>query len=121
MKPWMRKFVGVIGVTAGAVTIPVAVAPSAHADSAYGCNYPEVCFYTDTHVQSAIVARFKVVTSSWQYLQYPNTNYAVVNTRNDDVAYVLNSSGTVNCVKPNGSYSSAERVVAVRISSRSTC
>ncbi|MET9359242.1 hypothetical protein ABZY14_41180, partial [Streptomyces sp. NPDC006617] len=100
MKPWMRKFVGVIGVTAAAVTIPVAVAPSAHADSAYGCNYPEVCFYTDTNVQSAIVARFKVVTSSWQYLKYPNTNYAVVNTRNDDVAYVLNSSGRVNCVKP---------------------
>ncbi|MER7805471.1 hypothetical protein ABTX71_34850 [Streptomyces parvulus] len=89
--------------------------------SAYRCNYPEVCFYADPNVQSAIVARFQVVTSSWQYLQYPNTGYAVVNTRNDDVAYVLQSDGKVLCVKPNGSFGSGERVVAVRIDSRSSC
>ncbi len=121
MKPWMRKFVGMVGATAAAATIPVVAAPSAHADSAYRCNYPEVCFYADPNVQSAIVARFQVVTSSWQYLQYPNTGYAVVNTRNDDVAYVLQSDGKVLCVKPNGSFGSGERVVAVRIDSRSTC
>ncbi|MEU5145356.1 hypothetical protein [Streptomyces sp. NPDC021139] len=121
MKRWMRKFVGMVSATAAAATIPVVVAPSAHADSANRCNYPEVCFYADPNVQSAIVARFQVVTSSWQYLQYPNTGYAVWNTRNDDVAYVLQSDGKVLCVKPNGGYGSGERVIAVRIDSRSTC
>ncbi|ESU46077.1 hypothetical protein P376_5942 [Streptomyces sp. HCCB10043] len=72
-------------------------------------------------MNSTIVGRFKVVTSYWQYLDNPNTEYSIVNTRNDDVAHVKNSNGTVSCIKPNGSMSSGQRIVAIRIDSSPTC
>ncbi|EFE79166.1 hypothetical protein K7395_01955 [Streptomyces filamentosus] len=121
MKSWVRKCVGASGALAAAVALSVVYAPSAQADSAYGCNYPEVCVYSDTSVNSTIVGRFKVVTSYWQYLDNPNTEYSIVNTRNDDVAHVKNSNGTVSCIKPNGSMSSGQRIVAIRIDSSPTC
>ncbi|MER6748366.1 hypothetical protein ACFTZ8_05555 [Streptomyces fungicidicus] len=105
---------------AGALLLGLAVAPAAHADSAYGCIYPQVCIYDDTSVTSPIVGRFQQVTSTWQYLSNPQSYYAVVNTRNDDVAYVLDSYGT-HCIKPNGSMSSSGRITAIRIDSRSSC
>ncbi|MFI8308778.1 hypothetical protein ACIF80_36330 [Streptomyces sp. NPDC085927] len=118
MKNLSRRFHLVTA--AGALLLGLAVAPAAHADSAYGCIYPQVCVYDDTSVTSPIVGRFQQVTSSWQYLSNPQSYYAVYNSRNDDVAYVLDNYGT-HCIEPNGSMSSSGRITAIRIDSRSSC
>lgn len=101
----------------------VAISP-AHADSAHGCPYPYTCVYSEMNMQGSIVARYKVVTSDWQYLNNPVTGFSVYNTRNDDTVYtyfdVLGGWGTA-CAQPNGSVGSDGTLRRIRIDSSPTC
>ncbi|MFJ6438385.1 hypothetical protein [Streptomyces sp. NPDC091416] len=120
MKSWKRKCVSAAGAAAAIAAISLANPSTAQANSMYGCNYPEVCFTTGSG-NHTIFARFKDVTSSWQYLNNPNTDYGAINTRNDDVAYLLESDGGVYCLKPNSTMGTSKTIKAIRISSSATC
>jgi hypothetical protein len=110
-----------LATTAAAVTIgALGAAPAAQA-SADGCYYPQVCLYAGTRM-SRPVARFRDVTSGWQWLGRSFGTRGVRNTRLNDVAYLLTTGGRVICVPPGaraGLYSGG--FTAIRISWRSHC
>jgi hypothetical protein len=88
---------------------------------ALNCQYPYVCLYNFDYV---MVEKFKVVTSGWQTFSRRDVARAV-NTRNDDVAYILHTNGVVECLpagSPNDVYVFTLGVPsAIRISSAPTC
>ncbi|MFF9060895.1 hypothetical protein ACIRPQ_24265 [Streptomyces sp. NPDC101213] len=103
----------------------VAGAPAAHAESpTQGCPYPYVCFYVDEHAYEAgtPIAKYRDVTSSYQTVR-ARPHYYVVNTRNDDVAYLRLQDGTSICLRPNSQtvFANAYSVTGIKISSSSTC
>ncbi|MFF8535111.1 hypothetical protein ACF07B_24765 [Streptomyces sp. NPDC015532] len=114
-----------LAVVAGAVAaVSVAGAPAATAEPVqHGCAYPYVCLYVNQAAVTAghPAAKFRVVTSGFQDVTSRN-GYIVLNTRNDDVAYLRSSAGTL-CVGPNTTtvMSPGLTVNGVKISSRATC
>jgi hypothetical protein len=121
VKASLRKAAGTLSVAAAAVSVSVAGAPPAQADSAYGCIYPQVCIYSEPTVNSPIVGRFQDVTSHWQRPNNPQTGFSIVNTRNDDVVFIQYSTGSTYCIKPNGGVSDIRTITAIRISSSAIC
>jgi hypothetical protein len=119
-----------IGVAAAAVASAMTVmAPPASADSAYGCAYPRVCFYpNDSAIRAkAPTASYQDVTNSYQDLG-PASRGAdwVVNTRNDDRAYLRYLDGGTTrefCLAPNSNtfFVSSLTVTGIRIDNAATC
>ncbi|MGV9943506.1 hypothetical protein [Streptomyces sp. NPDC003401] len=68
------------------------------------------------------VAKYRDVTSSYQTVR-SRPHYHVVNTRNDDVAYLRLQDGNAICLPPNHQtvFTNAYSVTGTRISSSSTC
>jgi hypothetical protein len=113
--PMIRR---AFAVTAAATTLAVlGVQPAAQASS--GCYYPQVCL---SERNGAITGRFRDVTSGWQWLGRSFGTSSIRNTRHDDVAYLLTTTGRVICVPPRSHAGLLEGgFTAVRISYRSTC
>ncbi|MFJ4336848.1 hypothetical protein [Streptomyces sp. NPDC088915] len=125
MKSVIRKAAGLAGAFVAVAAMSVTSAPAAHAESpTHGCPYPYVCFYVDEHAWNAgtPVAKFRDVTSSYQAVT-ARPHYHVVNTRNDDVAYLRLQSGGSVCLPPNFDtvFANSYSVNGIRISSSSTC
>lgn len=101
----LRKKLSAAAITVTLSTLgAVAVASPASAASAYGCNWPRVCFYltTSSWNNSAPTAAFQDVTSSYQNLgSRSRGSYAVYNSRNDDGALLRFTNGSTFCVWPN--------------------
>ncbi|MCT4353639.1 hypothetical protein M5362_10915 [Streptomyces sp. Je 1-79] len=123
-RPLIMAGLGVIGATAALVTASPASA------AAPACPYPYVCFYNVddlNHPAAKMTGKYQVVTSGWQW--FTGSSYGadlVVNTRNDDVAYVHMSNGTVICVENNSRHSfindePLRYADGVRISSAANC
>ncbi len=104
----------------------MATAPSASADSAFGCSWPRVCFYLTDAAWAADspTAAYQDITSGYQTLGAASrgSNY-VYNSRNDDVAYLHLTNGAVICLTPSTilHISSSFTVDKIRISSAATC
>lgn len=103
--------------SAGVVAVPT----SASAASRSGCGYPYVCLYAGS-TGSRPLSKFRDVTSGWQWLGRSFGARSFKNTRHDDVAYILTTTGRTICVRPgvtgglmNGG------ATAIRISYRSHC
>jgi hypothetical protein len=99
------------------------------AASAYGCNWPRVCFYLEyaNVLAQQPTAAFQDRTSYWQQLGSRSRNaYMVYNSRNDDGARLLYADGSWRCLRPgtvrshDRSYPD-EQVVAVRIMDDPDC
>lgn len=92
------------------------------AAGALGCTYPYVCLY---NANDQKVEQYRVVTSGWQSFSRTDVYYGV-NTRNDDVAYIRYTNGTVACL-PAGTASTVWNLRAhgvpngIRIDSSSVC
>ena len=96
----------------GAPTPAVAAARS-------GCGYPHVCLYTGSGQR---LGQFRDVTSGWQWLSRSFGARSFKNTRHDDVAYILTTTGRVICVRPGATGGVMNGgATAIRISYRSTC
>jgi hypothetical protein len=61
-----------------------------------GCRYPYVCVYNGSQTR---VGQFVDRTPYFQTFSRSDVTYAF-NTRHDDVAYFLYSSGRISCVAP---------------------
>ncbi|WP_392972493.1 hypothetical protein [Streptomyces sp. LN245] len=124
MNSIIRKAANLAVVTGAVAAVSMAGAPAANAEPVqHGCAYPYVCFYVDQAAVTAghPAAKFQVVTSGFQDVT-SREGYVVLNTRNDDVAYLRSNAGTL-CVGPNTTtvMSSGLTINGVKISSRATC
>ncbi|MFF3891541.1 hypothetical protein [Streptomyces sp. NPDC001914] len=120
----IRKAANLAVVTGAVAAATMAGAPAANAEPVqHGCAYPYVCFYVNRAAVNAghPAAKFQVVTSGFQDVT-SRDGYIVLNTRNDDVAYLRSNAGTL-CVGPNTTtvMSAGITIDGIRISSSSTC
>ncbi|MFJ8021994.1 hypothetical protein [Streptomyces sp. NPDC096311] len=125
MKSVIRKAAGLAGAVVAAAAMSVTGASAAQAEApTHGCPYPYVCFYVDEHAYDAgtPITKYRDVTSSYQTVR-SRPHYHVVNTRNDDVAYLRLQDGTSICLPPNfeTAFTNAYSVTGIKISSSSTC
>ncbi|MFD9435698.1 hypothetical protein [Streptomyces sp. NPDC060002] len=125
MKSVIRKAAGLAGASVAVAAMSVTGASAAPAESpTHGCPYPYVCFYVDEHAYSAgtPITKYRDVTSSYQTVR-SRPHYHVVNTRNDDVAYLRLQDGNSICLVPNSEtvFANTYSVTGIRISSSSTC
>lgn len=91
LKRWVRPIVAIwLGLTSAVV-----VAVPAQAAAFYPCSYPYVCLYTTN--PDAWAERYQVVTSGFQPFSRRDIT-EVRNMRNDDVAFIRYTNGTVRCV-----------------------
>ncbi|MET7921703.1 hypothetical protein ABZU45_39090 [Streptomyces avermitilis] len=125
MKSVIRKAAGLAGASVTFAAMSVTGASAAQAESpTHGCPYPYVCFYVDEHAYNAgtPIAKYRDVTSSYQTVR-SRPHYHVVNTRNDDVAYLRLQDGNSICLVPNSEtvFANAYSVTGIKISSSSTC
>lgn len=125
MKSVIRKAAGPAGAVVAAAAMSVTGASAAHAEApTHGCPYPYVCFYVDEHAYDAgtPITKYRDVTSTYQTVR-SRPHYHVVNTRNDDVAYLRLQDGTSICLPPNFGtvFTNAYSVTGIRISNSSTC
>ncbi|MER6788446.1 hypothetical protein ABT330_28195 [Streptomyces sp. NPDC000658] len=125
MKSLIRKAAALAGASVAVATLSATGASAAQAESpTNGCPYPYVCFYVDEHAWNAgtPIAKYRDVTSSYQTVR-SRPHYHVLNTRNDDVAYLRLQDGSSICLPPNHEtvFSNAYSVTGIRISSSSTC
>ncbi|ESP98912.1 Hypothetical protein B591_12168 [Streptomyces sp. GBA 94-10 4N24] len=110
---------------AGGVSVAAQTAASASTSApvraaADTCSYPYVCLFKN----GTRIGQFQDVTSGFQNLpsRPSGPNLVVQNTRNDDVAYIRWSGGTVTCIPPKQSFTvSGGTLTGIRIDSRSTC
>ena len=119
----MRKSVKAAVAAAFTATLAAGalVAPGAAEASSNGCDYPRVCLYAGVQMTRPI-ARFRDVTPGWQWLNHSFGANAFRNTRHDDVAYLLTTTGQTICVRPGATGGlMSGGVTAIRISYRSTC
>ncbi|MEU4170799.1 hypothetical protein AB0F46_28460 [Streptomyces sp. NPDC026665] len=120
----IRKVANLAVVTGAVAAATMAGAPAANAEPVqHGCAYPYVCFYVNRAAVNAghPAAKFQVVTSGFQDVT-SRDGYIVLNTRNDDVAYLRSNAGTL-CLGPNTTtvMSAGITIDGIRISSSSTC
>ncbi|MFD3622837.1 hypothetical protein ACFWWT_48605 [Streptomyces sp. NPDC058676] len=125
MKSVIRKAAGVGGVSVAVAATSMTGASTAQAEPpTYGCPYPYLCFYVDDDAWKAgtPIAKYRDVTSSYQTVK-ARPHYRVVNTRNDDVAYLRLQDGNSVCLSPNSEtmFANAYSVTGIKISSSSTC
>lgn len=125
MKSVIRRAAGLACAGVAVAAMSVTGASAAQAESpTQGCPYPYVCFYVDEHAYDAgtPIAKYRDVTSSYQTVR-SRPHYHVVNTRNDDVAYLRLQDGNSICLDPNSEtvFTNAYRVTGIKISSSSTC
>ncbi|MFF1542619.1 hypothetical protein [Streptomyces sp. NPDC058291] len=125
MKSVLRKAAGVVGASVAVAALSATGASAARAEPpTHGCSYPYVCFYVDDHAYDAgtPIAKYRDVTSSYQSVR-SRPHYHVVNTRNDDVAYLRLQDGGSICLPPNFEtvFANSYSVTGIRISSSSTC
>jgi hypothetical protein len=90
-----------------------------------GCPYPYVCFYPtySDYFADHPVSRYRDVTSGWQYLRSLSVGADwITNTRNDDVAYLHFTDGSVECMVPHSVHNwNDKQVDRVRIDSSPSC
>ncbi|MFD4790171.1 hypothetical protein ACFWN1_24580 [Streptomyces sp. NPDC058459] len=125
MHTLIRRTAGIAGALVAVVTMSVTGASAAPAEGpTNGCPYPYVCFYVDQRAWDAgtPITRYRDITSSYQTVK-SRPHYYVLNTRNDDVAYLRLQDGSSICLPPNfsTSFTNAYSVTGIRISSSSTC
>lgn len=87
------------------------------------CGYPYVCLYQGSSMRNP-TGRFRDVTSGWQWLSRSRGARGFVNTRHDDVAYVLTTGNQVICIRPGttgGMGPDGGGIKAIRISSSARC
>ncbi|WP_149179301.1 hypothetical protein [Streptomyces sp. TRM49041] len=99
-----NRLIGVGAAVAMAGGAMLTAAPTASADSAYGCSWPYVCFYKTKSDWDARkpTASFKDITSYYQKLgSRSHGAYAIYNSRNDDGASIRYTNGSTLCLKPN--------------------
>ncbi|MFV2112172.1 hypothetical protein ACFHW0_07490 [Micromonospora sp. LOL_025] len=100
----VKRFVGSILSAGVMLTTMVVSAPAASAATAYGCGYPQVCFYKTKADWDARrwTAAYKDITNYNQVLGSSAAgSYAVYNSRNDDGAFLRFAIGTSHCLLPN--------------------
>ncbi|MER7773123.1 hypothetical protein [Kitasatospora sp. NPDC096140] len=127
MRNGLRKFAATAAVGVSVLTMSLAGATGAQADSQDGCPYPYVCIY-DGPSSETIVAEFRDITSYYQ-----NTNhgpgFAAVNTRNQDTVWLRidYGSGTIgyqclsNASHDQNSISSIGTITGIKITSNTSC
>lgn len=125
MKSVIRKAASFAGASVAVTAMSLTGASPAQAESpTHGCPYPYVCFYVDEHAYDAgtPITKYRDVTSSYQTVR-SRPHYHVVNTRNDDVAYLRLQDGNSICLPPNYEtvLANAYSVTGIKISSSSTC
>lgn len=87
-----------------ALVATISATTPAAANTAYGCGYPQVCFYKTQADWNARTwtAAYKDVTSYYQTLGSNSAgSFAVYNSRNDDGASLKFSDGHTTCIHPN--------------------
>ncbi|GAB3951338.1 hypothetical protein [Streptomyces sparsus] len=77
-----------VGVAAAA--LPLAASP-AQAASMHGCKYPNVCLYKGSYTSGSIWGRYQDPGYQSMPSAYRNVTDAVVNTRNDDSVWLLDT------------------------------
>src|SRR4051812_43021424 len=122
----MRRNNKIIAGAAVAITATAAVGtlalPAQASSDLDDCPYPYVCLYKWDDTGWQRTGQFRQITSYWQYLTVSRGAQAVVNTRHDDVVYVIHLDGTVGCFPPrNPRGGEIAPVIAIRISSSDTC
>ncbi|MGW7045199.1 hypothetical protein ACWGDT_21350 [Streptomyces avermitilis] len=125
MKSVIRKAAGLAGASVAVAAMSVTGASAAQEEApTQGCPYPYVCFYVDEHAynEGTPITKYRDVTSSYQTVR-ARPHYHVVNTRNDDVAYLRLQDGNSICLVPNSEtvFANAYSVTGIKISSSSTC
>ncbi|MFF3335368.1 hypothetical protein ACFYWX_38510 [Streptomyces sp. NPDC002888] len=125
MKSVIRKAAALAGVSVAVAAMSATGASAAQAEPpTHGCPYPYVCFYVDEHAWNAgtPIAKYRDVTRSYQTVR-SRPHYHVVNTRNDDVAYLRLQDGASICLTPNTEtvFTNTYSVTGIKISSSSTC
>lgn len=120
---YRRKLIGLLSVALMTGATWVAATPASAVGG--GCAYPRVCFYLtyDDFYNDRPTASFQDVTSGWQNLG-PRSFGAdwIVNTRNDDVAYLHFTDGSTWCMTPRETDQWTTKTVdKIRISWSSTC
>lgn len=117
----------IVGSLVAAVSAGV-LAVTGTADAAAGkglgnCGYPYVCLYRNG-ANGKATGKFRDVTRNWQWLNRSKGALTVVNTRRDDVVYLLPARGKAVCLEPRqtGGFAADQGgVKAVRISRSSRC
>lgn len=108
-----------LAVTAATTTLAVlGVQPAAQASS--GCSYPQVCVYRSSQTARPS-ARYRDVTTGWQWLGRSRGSAGLLNTRHDDVVFVLDMAGDVHCVPPRTRAGFWNGIAAIRISYINHC
>ncbi|MFI6209892.1 hypothetical protein ACIBAI_26510 [Streptomyces sp. NPDC051041] len=77
-----------LGATAAVVLL---TASPAQAASMYGCSYPYVCLYNGSYSAGSIWGRYQDPGYQSMPTAYRNITDAVVNTRNDDSVWLLDT------------------------------
>lgn len=122
----LRQYVCVLlATTATTLGVTVAAPHQAAADTAYGCGYPQVCFYDSPEDWQARRwdAAYKDITSTYQTLT-PQAygSYAIYNSRNDDGVLLHHTDGWTKCLAPGGVMTYGLAVVdKIRIMNSPTC
>jgi hypothetical protein len=95
---------GGAAVACATLALSFAGVSTASANTAYGCGYPQVCFYKTQARWDAQSwnAAYKDVTSGYQTLSSAAYGaYSVFNSRNDDGALLHYTNGGTLCLQPN--------------------
>ncbi|MET8571890.1 hypothetical protein [Streptomyces sp. NPDC004783] len=93
-----------LALVCGTFGLTISNASTASAGTAFGCGYPQVCFYKTQADWNAKrwTAAYKDLTSSYQTLSSGARGaYAVFNSRNDDGARLHFTDGHAECLEPN--------------------
>ncbi|MDT0404920.1 MULTISPECIES: peptidase inhibitor family I36 protein [Streptomyces] len=121
---WRTRLASVAVAAAGVLAMTGAP-PAAADDLGSTCPYPHVCFYNALDYYGNYFQRYQDVTSTYQSVPARNGFLTVVNTRNDDVAYVryvFNGKTQVRCMPPSTTFTVTDgRATGIRISTSSTC
>jgi hypothetical protein len=116
----------VAGAALSAGSLALAAAPADAAPKTplpyFNCSYPYVCLYNST---MDIVLKYRDVTSEWQRFSRTDVYYGL-NTRKDDVAYILYSDASEACLPagdPMAVYNLRQygTPVGIRIDTSSAC
>jgi hypothetical protein len=123
MRP-LRTIIAAIPAVTTAVAVgmtPAAATPSESSDFS-DCAYPYVCLYKWDGSGWHKTGQFRQFTRGWQYLTVSYGAQELVNTRHDDVVYVLHTDGLRGCFPPNNPRDGEiAPIAAIRIDPSSVC
>ena len=104
------------------VAIMVTATALPAAASTPDCSYPSVCLYQWNGEGWTKTGQLQQFTPGWQNLTVSNGATRIVNTRLDDVVYVLHRDGLMGCFPPDtDAAGEIAPIAAIRISSSPTC